>query len=75
MPTSSRIMMPNSIITVEAKANQVLDCEQNNIELAPATVATTELKELCLNVLPSLADPAMPSTFSTIKAAEDTTTL
>jgi hypothetical protein len=37
-----------SIITVEAKTQRVLDCEQNNIELATTTIATTELWEMCL---------------------------
>jgi hypothetical protein len=32
-----------SVITVEAKTQRVLDCEQNNIELAAAAVIGTEL--------------------------------
>jgi hypothetical protein len=36
------------IITVEAKTQRVLDCEQNNIELATTTITTTELREMCL---------------------------
>jgi hypothetical protein len=39
--------------------------------LAATTVATTELKELCHNEPPSLADLTMPSTSDTFKAAED----
>jgi hypothetical protein len=30
---------------VEAKTQQALDCEQNNIELATTVVTTTELRE------------------------------
>jgi hypothetical protein len=43
-----KIPGPAGIITMEAKAQQVLECEQVGIELATAAVATTELKELCL---------------------------
>jgi hypothetical protein len=60
-----------SIIIVEAKAQWALDCEQNSIELAVAMVAATKLKELCRNGQPSSANPAMPSTTNTYKAAED----
>jgi hypothetical protein len=66
-----KISRPAKIITVEAKAQRALDCEQNNIELAVIVIAAAELKELCLNASPSLATLAMPSTSGTFKAAED----
>jgi hypothetical protein len=52
------------IITVEAKAQWALDYEQNSIDLVAAM-------ELCLNAPPSLANPTMPTTSGTFKAAED----
>jgi hypothetical protein len=56
---------------VEAKAQQALDCEQDNIELVVGAVTAVELKELCLNAQSSSADPAMPSTSATFKIVED----
>jgi hypothetical protein len=35
------------VITEEAKAQWVLDCERNNIELVIAIVTATELRDLC----------------------------
>jgi ribonuclease HI len=66
-----KIPGPAGIITVEAKAQRALDCEQASTELATVTVTAAELKELCLNPQPLLADPAMPSTSGTFMAAED----
>jgi hypothetical protein len=43
---------PTGAITLEANTQRALDCEQNNIELAVTTVATNELRELCLRVPP-----------------------
>jgi hypothetical protein len=40
-----KIPRPTGVITVEAKTQQVLDCEQNSIELA---AAATGLRELSL---------------------------
>jgi hypothetical protein len=37
-----------SVITVEAKTQWALDCEQNNIELAAAAVIVGELRGMCL---------------------------
>jgi hypothetical protein len=62
---------PAEIITMEAKAQRALDCEQASIELATTTVATAELKELCLNPQPSLVNLATPSKSGTFKAVED----
>jgi hypothetical protein len=47
----------------------VLGYEQSSIELA--TVAATELKELCLHALSSLSDPVVPSMMGTFNAAKD----
>jgi hypothetical protein len=41
-----KIPEPTGVITVEAKAQRALDCEQDIIELATAAVATVELREL-----------------------------
>jgi hypothetical protein len=60
-----------NIITVEAKAQWALDYEHNDIELAATAVTIIELKELCLNAPPSLANPAMPTMSVTFKATED----
>jgi hypothetical protein len=38
-----KILGPTRVITVEARAQQALDCEQSSIELAAAMVATVEL--------------------------------
>jgi hypothetical protein len=66
-----KITRPAGVITMEAKAQWVLDCKKNNIELTATVVAATKLKEMCLSALPSLANPAMPSTSGTFKAAKD----
>jgi hypothetical protein len=47
-----KISGPTDIITVEAKAQRVLGCEQSNIELAAIAVAAVELKELYLGAPP-----------------------
>jgi hypothetical protein len=67
-----KIPRPASIITVEAKTQRALDCEQNSIELAAAVVVMTELRKLCLWVPPALTDPTMPSSSSAIKMVKDT---
>jgi hypothetical protein len=43
-----KIPGPTGVITVEAKAQWALDCEQNNIQLAAATITVAELRELSL---------------------------
>jgi hypothetical protein len=43
-----KIPGPTGVITVEAKTQQALDCEQDNSELAAYAVTTTELRELSL---------------------------
>jgi hypothetical protein len=54
-----KISGPTGIITMEAKAQRALDCEQDNIELAAVAVAAAELKELCLSGNP--LRPTRPS--------------
>jgi hypothetical protein len=66
-----KIPGPTSVITVEAKTQRVLDCEQNSFEQATTTVVVAKLWESCLCVPPPSADPAMPALSSTFKAAED----
>jgi hypothetical protein len=66
-----KISVPTGIITVEAKAQRVMDSEQDSVELAATTVAATKLKELCCNTQPSLSDQTMPSTSDTFKVVED----
>jgi len=63
---------PAGIITVEAKVQQALACEQSSIEMAAAAVAVSELKELCEEAAPTPTKPDAPSTSSTFKSAEDT---
>jgi hypothetical protein len=66
-----KIPGPAGVIIMEAKTQRALDCEQNRIELAVATVATTELRELCLSKPPFSIGPTMPSSSDTFKVAED----
>jgi hypothetical protein len=65
-----KIPGPTGIITMEAKAQRVLGCEQNNIELATTIIAAAELRELCLRVPLASTDPAKPSWFSAFKVAK-----
>jgi hypothetical protein len=46
-----KITRPSGVITVEARAQQALDCEQSNIELPAVAVAVAELRELSLWLL------------------------
>jgi hypothetical protein len=55
-----KISGPTDIITVEAKAQRALECEQDSIELATIMVAAAKRKEMCLNMQPSLVDLARP---------------
>jgi hypothetical protein len=43
-----KIPRPTGVITVEAKTQQVLDCEHDNIKLAASAVIATELSVLSL---------------------------
>jgi hypothetical protein len=43
-----KIPRPTGVITMEAKAQRALDCEQDSIELAATAVTTTDLRELSL---------------------------
>jgi hypothetical protein len=56
------------VITMKAKTQQALDCEQNIIELA---TTTAKLRELCFWVPPASTGLAMPSSSSAFKVAED----
>jgi hypothetical protein len=66
-----KIPGPARVITVEAKMQRALDCEQDSIELAAATVATTKLRELSLWT--PIAPPSLtiPTTSSIFKMDED----
>jgi hypothetical protein len=55
-----KIPRPTRVITMEAKTQWVLDCEQNNIELLTAVVAMIELREMSLWEPPASTDLAMP---------------
>jgi hypothetical protein len=66
-----KILRPAGIITVEAKTQRALDCEQNDIELATATVKAAKLRELCPRIPPTSIGPAMPCSSGTFKAVED----
>jgi hypothetical protein len=62
---------PTGVITVKARTQGALECEQSSIKLAVATITAFELRELILwlPVMPfSLVMPPMPSAF---KADED----
>jgi hypothetical protein len=66
-----KILGPCGVITVDAKTQRALDCEQNNIELDITVVTMTELREFCLSALPTSIGPGMPSLYATFKAVED----
>jgi hypothetical protein len=71
--TYLKLKIPGPIrdITVEAKVQQALDCEKDNIELATATIVTSKLRELSLPVPLALLGSAMPATSSAFKMAKD----
>jgi hypothetical protein len=56
---------------MEAKNQQALDYEQNNIELTTTTITVAELRELCFSAPPSSTDPTMPSSSGAFKVTED----
>jgi hypothetical protein len=66
-----KILVPAGVITVEVKAQQALDYEQDNIELAATMVVATELWELRLQVPLVSPGPAMPPLFGAFKVIED----
>jgi hypothetical protein len=66
-----KIPGPTGVITVEARARQVLDCEQSSIEPAAATIAAVELRELSLWMPMAPLNPGMPPTSGIFKADED----
>jgi hypothetical protein len=66
-----KIPGPTEVITVEAKTQHALDCEQDGIELAFAMVVMTELRELSLWIPAALLSPAMPPTSIIFKVYED----
>jgi hypothetical protein len=56
-----KIPRPIGVITMEAKTKRALDYKQNSIELATTIVATAELREMCLHLLPPQpAQPCLP---------------
>jgi hypothetical protein len=67
-----KIPKPAEVITVEARMQGALDCEQDSIELATMVVTVAKLRELSLQVPMVLLDPAMPSTSSIFKKDKDT---
>jgi hypothetical protein len=67
-----KIPGPVGIITMEAKAQQALDCEQDNVKLPAAVVVIAELKELFHSAQPSSADPTMPAMSGTFNAEDPT---
>jgi hypothetical protein len=66
-----KIPGPARVIIVEAKTQRALDCEQDNIELAAATIATTELRELSLRIPTAPPSLTIPTTSSIFKTDED----
>jgi hypothetical protein len=70
-----KIPGPTGIITVEAKAQHVLNCEQHSIELATAAVVTAESRQLSLQAPSASPSPVMPPSSNTFKAAEDSKTM
>jgi hypothetical protein len=67
-----KIPKPAEVITVEARMQGALDCEQDSIELAAVVVTVAKLRELSLQVPMVPLDPAMPSTSSIFKKDKDT---
>jgi hypothetical protein len=70
-----KIPGPAGVITMEAKTQRALNCEQDNIELAAATVATAELRELSLRIPTVPPSLAMPMTSGIFKTDEDAKTI
>jgi hypothetical protein len=66
-----KIPRPTGIITVEAKTQRALDCEQDNIELATAAFTMTEQRELSLWIPMAPPSLAMPMVSSVLKMDED----
>jgi hypothetical protein len=66
-----KIHGPTRVITMEAKTQRALDCEQSSIELAVAMVTIAELRELSIRLPMALLGPEMPPMFSIFKADED----
>jgi hypothetical protein len=66
-----KILGPARVITMEAKTQQALDCKQDSIKLAAATVTVTKLRELSLQIPTVPPSLAMPTTFDVFKTYED----
>jgi hypothetical protein len=66
-----KIPGPIRIITVEAKAQQALNCKQDNIELDTTVVTAVELRELSLQATPASLGLTMPPSSNAFKAVED----
>jgi hypothetical protein len=70
-----KIPAPTKVITVEAKMQWVLDCEQDSIELAAVAVATAEQRELNLRIPTAPLSLTMPLTCGLLKTDEDAKTI
>jgi hypothetical protein len=66
------IPRPARVITVEAKTQWALDCEQDNIELVVPAVTVIELWELSLQIPTVTPSLAMPMVSAIFKIDEDT---
>jgi hypothetical protein len=66
-----KIPGPIGVITVEARTQQALDCDQDSIELAAVAVTMTKLRELSLWVPTAPPNLAIPMTLSIFKMDED----
>jgi hypothetical protein len=66
-----KIPGPTVIITVEAKIQRALDCEQSSIELAVAMVTVAELTEFSLWLPTAPLSPDVPPVSGVFKTNED----
>jgi hypothetical protein len=66
-----KIPGPIGVITVEARTQQALDCDQDSIELAAVAVTMTKLRELSLWIPTAPPNLAIPMTLSIFKMDED----
>jgi hypothetical protein len=65
-----KIPRPTGVITMVAKTQRVLDCEQNSLELATTAVTMAELRELGLRVAAKSLSPTMPPISGVFKMDE-----
>jgi hypothetical protein len=62
-----KIHGPTRVITMEAKTQWALDCEQSSIELAAAMVTAAEQREISIRLPMVLLSPKMPPMFSILR--------